>query len=232
MSLKTTVSTYRPYFAPFPGFFAKAMRSDVLVLLDTVQFPLRATWLTRNRFKNDQGIFCLRSPVWRKGKGLQRIQEVRLCHERNWRRKHLESLKAAYGQAPFFDEHENFLQNLYAQPMERLVDFNRLVLQYLMDCLGMQTEVRWLSELGIEEKEPRLSLEIALAVGARRFLVASHARKFLDPESFQKAGLEMAVFTPRVVVYPQLWGSFASNLSALDLLLNCGPKAADLLRRA
>ena len=44
------VSVNQPYFAPFPGFFRKAALSDILVLLDNVQFPRGTTWMTRNRF--------------------------------------------------------------------------------------------------------------------------------------------------------------------------------------
>ena len=33
----------------------------------------------------------------------------------------------------------------------------------------------------------------------------------------------------RPPVYPQLWGDFIYNLSALDLLLNCGPKSREIV---
>jgi len=36
------------------GVFAKSLFRGVLVLLDSVQFPQRTTWMTRNRFKNEE----------------------------------------------------------------------------------------------------------------------------------------------------------------------------------
>ena len=48
------VSANQPYFAPYPGFFYKARLSDVFVILDEVQFPRKTTWVTRNRFKENQ----------------------------------------------------------------------------------------------------------------------------------------------------------------------------------
>ena len=71
------LSTSQPYFSPFPGFFLKAFLSDIFVILDEVQFPRGTTWLTRNRFKNDQGTLWMTVPVWKKGLGLQKIKEER-----------------------------------------------------------------------------------------------------------------------------------------------------------
>jgi len=39
------VSTYQPFFSPFPAFFYKAHLSDLIVILDDVQFPLGTTWI-------------------------------------------------------------------------------------------------------------------------------------------------------------------------------------------
>ena len=103
------ISANQPYFAPFPGFFHKALLSDVLVLLDEVQFPRGTTWISRNRLKNDQGALWLTIPVWRKGLGQQNINQVRICYERDWPRKHLDSLKSAYGNAPYFGDHLRFM---------------------------------------------------------------------------------------------------------------------------
>jgi hypothetical protein len=33
-------------------------------------------------------------------------------------------------------------------------------------------------------------------------------------------------------VYPQLWGDFIPDLSAFDLLFNCGPKAREIVLAA
>ncbi|RLB27621.1 MAG: hypothetical protein DRH11_18430, partial [Deltaproteobacteria bacterium] len=219
------------YFAPFPGFFSKAVRSDILVLMDTVQFPRGTTWLTRNRFKNDQGTLWMTIPVWKKGLGLQRICDVRICHEGRWMRKHLESLKSAYGKAPFFEEHLDFLTELFETHHERLIDLNLEIIRYLMAHLEIPTKLLMLSELEIEAREPRLSIELSLKLGASVFLAQRSAGKFLDREAFQREGIKLGFFTPRPFVYPQLWGDFIPNLSTFDLLFNCGPKARSLLRR-
>ncbi len=225
------VSSYRPYFAPFPGFFEKALRADVLVLMDSVQFPQGTTWLTRNRFKNDHGTLWMTVPVWKKGLGLQRINEVRICHEGRWAKKHLSSLKTAYAKAPFFEDHLVFVEQIFTEGFERLIDLNIRIIRYLMGHLGIRTRMCLLSELEIEEKEPWLSLEVCKRLGASDFLAQVGAKKCLDQDVFQEAGIRLQFFSPRPLVYPQLWGNFVPNLSALDLLFNCGPKGQKIIER-
>ncbi len=223
------ISAYQPYFAPFTGFFAKVLRSDILVLLDSVQFPQGTTWLTRNRFKNDQGTLWMTVPVWKKGLGLQKINEVTICREGRWAKKHLESLKTAYSKAPFFEDHLAFMESIFIEIPEKLIDLNLKVMRHLMAHLGITTKVQLLSDLNVESKEPELSVEVCRKLGASNFLAQRGAKKYLDKTAFQEAGIELQFFNPRPPVYPQLWGAFVQNLSAFDLLFNCGPKAHDII---
>lgn len=223
------VSTYQPYFAPFPGFFAKARQSDIVVLMDSVQFPLGRGWLTRNRFKNDQGTLWLTVPVWKKGLGFQKISEVKICNEGRWYEKHLKSLKTAYQHAPFFEEHLDFLDMVFAGTFTKLLNLNLKILHYLMEYLDISTTVVLLSELGIEKKEPHLTVAVCEELKATHFLSHVKPGKVLAANLFERAGIETLFFKYRPAVYPQLWGPFISNLSTFDLVFNCGPKAERLL---
>jgi len=226
------VSAYQPYFAPFPAFFSKALRSDVFVLMDSVQFPRGMTWLTRNRFKHQQGILRMTIPVWKKGLGLQRINEVKICYEEPWPRKHLTSLMTAYAKAPFFEDHVEFVEKIFSGKFDKLIDLNVMIIKNSMEYMQVSAGLLLLSELGIEEKEPWLTVEICKKLGASRFLVQKSAEKYLNTDAFQKAGVELTFFNPPSPVYPQLWGQFVPNLSIFDLLFNCGPKAHDILIKA
>jgi hypothetical protein len=225
------VSTCQPYFAPYPGFFSKILRSDTVVVMDVVQFPRGTTWLTRNRFKGHQGTLWMTVPVWKKGRGLQRIGDVKICHDGQWARKHLTSLKTVYKHAPFFEDHVPFLEVIFTSDCERLLDLNNAIISYLMKQLDISTTVLLLSELDIETKEPQLTVEICKRVGASHFLAQRSAGRFLDHNALQKEGIELELFTPRSATYPQLWGPFIPNLSSFDLLFTCGPGARDILTK-
>jgi hypothetical protein len=225
------ISANQPYFCPFPGFFAKACLSDALIILDEVQFPQGTTWISRNRFKNAQGALWLTIPVWKKGLGEQKLNQVKICYERRWPRKHLESLKSAYGNAPYLQDHLWFIEELFASHGEKLIDLNLAIIRYLRNCLQINTRLVLLSEVGVKARGTQLLIEICQALGATAFLAQSPAKKYLETDLFQHNGIELRFFRYVPPTYPQLWGGFLANLSTLDLLFNCGPKARDILLR-
>jgi len=225
------ISANQPYFAPFPGFFYKALLADALIILDEVQFPQGTTWISRNRFKNDQGELWLTVPVWRKGLGEQNINRVEICYEGRWPRKFLESFKCAYGNAPYLRDHLGFMEKLFASRGEKLIDLNLAIIRYLMDYLQIQTRVVFLSELGVKGRATHLLIEICKVIGATAFLAQNQAKKYLDVELFRKEKIELRFCRYTAPVYPQLWGDFLPNLSTLDLVFNCGPKSREILLR-
>jgi hypothetical protein len=223
------ITTSRPYFAPYPGFFFKAHLADILIILDDVQFPRGTTWITRNRFKNDQGTWWMTIPVWKKGRGLQKINDVRICDEGQWAHKHFTGLKHAYTNAPYFTEHLHFLKNIFANAPERLIDFNLMIIRHLMLNLAVDTEIRRLSELNINAAGDRLLIEICRYFDASAYLAPGAVARHLDSDLFSKAGIELRPVNARSPVYPQLWGKFIPDLTAFDLLFNCGSKARDIM---
>lgn len=226
---KMILSASQPYFAPFPGFFYKAHRSDIFLILDEVQFPRGTTWTTRNRFKGDQGTLWMTVPVWKKGLGLQFIEKVRICDEGRWRKKHLLTLINAYGKAPYFQDHQDFLEWLFDEKFDKIIDMNMAIIRYLMDSLQIRTKVKRISELDIKEKGDHRLIEACKRLKAARFLAQAPALKYLNQNLFREAEIELEFFKHPSPVYPQLWGEFIPNLSAFDLLFNCGPRAHDIL---
>lgn len=205
------------------------MLSDVLVILDEVQFPQGTTWINRNRFKNDQGALWLTIPVWKKGLGEQTINQVRICWERRWPRKHLQSLKHAYGKAPYLHDHLGFIEGLLASSFEKLADLNLAIISYLLKSLQIPTRMVRQSEMGVQGRASHLLLEICKTLGASGFLAQSQAHKYLDADLFRRNGIELHTFRYVPPVYPQLWGDFLPNLSTFDVLFTCGPKARAIL---
>ncbi len=167
-----------------------------------------------------------------KGRGLQNINAVRICHEGRWAHKYLRGLKHAYGNAPYFAEHQQFLDNLFTAGSDRLIDFNLSILRHLMLNLGVDPEIRRLSKLNIKAAGDRLLIEICRCFNASVYLAPGAAARHLNSDLFEKAGIELRPVDPRSPVYPQLWGNFIHDLTAFDLLFNCGPKAVEIISAA
>lgn len=226
-----TVACHQPNYMPWPGFFYKAYKSDLLVLLDNTQFPRGTSWVNRNRIKNANGALWLTVPVMKKGRGFQRIRNVEIDNERNWARKHFLSLVHAYSRAPYFADHFGFFEDLFGRTWRWLIDLNLEILNYLKGELAVQTEFRLASELDLEGKGTEFLVQICEKLGATAYLSISSGKKYLDESRFEQKGIcvEYYNFTP--LVYPQLWGSFIPNLSVIDLLLNCGEKSHEIMTR-
>jgi hypothetical protein len=98
-----------------------------------------------------------------------------------------------------------------------------------MRILGIKTKLVLLSELNVASTGNQRLVDLCTSLGASQFAAQGPAKKFLDEKSFREAGIEITYVDPPVPIYPQLWGDFVANLSAFDLVLNCGPKALDIL---
>jgi hypothetical protein len=224
------LSAARPYFCPHPGYFARILASDCFVVLDTVQFPRGTTWVTRNRFKNDQGALWLTVAVRKKGLGLQKISDVQVCRDERWRRKHLASLRQAYRDAPYLEEHLGIFERLFLSGPDSLCEMNVEFITHVLAELGCATRVVRLSETGVAASGTRLLVDLCRVLGADRFLVQDSARKWLDARLFEEAAIGISSVNSCAPVYPQHWGAFIQNTSVFDLLFTCGPRARQYLR--
>jgi WbqC-like protein family len=223
------ISTNQPYFAPYPGFFYKAHLSDYFVILDDVQFPRKTTWISRNRFKNDQGTLWMTIPVLKKGLGLQKISEIRICHAGNWKKKHLRSLQSAYAHAPFFRDHLKLMERVLSLQYDDLLGLNLDIITYILDYLKIETRIVLMSELGVSGKGAPLTIDICKSLGATQFLVQSSAQAYYAPSIFDSVGIELVAFKKPEFIYPQMWGDFIANLSILDMIFTCGAKVRDIV---
>jgi hypothetical protein len=88
------------------------------------------------------------------------------------------------------------------------------------------------SELGVGGQTAGLLANVCEALKADRYLALTVAAKYIDPQSLGARRIELALVKFRPLLYPQLWGDCRYNLSTLDLLLNCWPKARDIILAA
>ncbi|MDX8391383.1 MAG: WbqC family protein [Mariprofundaceae bacterium] len=221
------VTIHQPNFLPWPGFFHKWLLADALILLDTVQYE-KNEWQNRNRIKTAQGAQWLTVPV--RYRYPQKINEVTIADQR-WPRKLCGSIEQAYARAPYLKVYWPQLRDILNEPCESLRDMNIALIRAVGGFLGCHAPISVASGLTVENTDPtgRL-LELCAAIDADGYLSGQEGRAYLDAGAFARNGMKLYFQHVDAPVYTQLHGNFVSHLSILDLLLNLGPEAADVVK--
>ena len=228
------VAIHQPHFFPWLGYLHRMANADLFVLLDHVQFE-------RRNYQNRTRIRVGGEPRWLTVPVIQRSQKERIIEKeidnrdggaRPWSPTHLATLRHAYGGAPWFAQYWAELHRIFETRWERLVDLDQASLELLRSALAIRTPLVRSAELGARGARGELILDICRAVGARTLLAGfGGSRGYLDLAAFARAGVHVEFQRFEHPVYPQHGGGpFVPGLSALDLVLNCGPRSARLLR--
>ncbi len=217
------ISFSQPVFIPWGGFYGRLLNSDLMIILDNTLFARGFTFVNRNRLKAPQGEIWITVPVKKKGLGRQRIQDLQIVRPEIWARKFLALLKHYYGHSFYFEQTSRSLESIISSAGS---DFLALALgcaRFLADCFQINRGFRLQSELGVENRGTNLLVELAERVGAREVLLPHLAGRHLNLEALTRNGIKVIFLKYQPVAYPQFWGDFIANLSALDLWLSCGP---------
>jgi len=224
-----TVAIHQPNYLPWAGYFYKAMKADVFVFLDNVQYS-KNSFINRNRIKGQQGAQWLTIPV-RAGSHIT-IDRVS-CSDRNWHIKHMKTLDACYARAPYYEQYRDDLRELYAAvASEKLSAINMALIRRIAEWLRISCAFRSSSEFDTTDSSDGRLIEIVKLAGGGRYLSGHGAAAYQDERRFVEAGIELHYYTFKPPRYPQLFRDFVPGLSIVDLLFNAGDRAADLLARS
>ena len=225
------IAGHQPNYLPYCGFFHKIAHCDLFAIVDTVQFVKRGPfgWQHRNRIRTKDGWMWLTVPVLTKGRYYQKINEVEINNDINWRRKHWMSIYLNYKKAPHFNKYSDFFEDLYKRNWDRLIDLNMEVISYLLKALKIDKKIFRCSELSIESGKSQLLVEMCNKFGSGTYLSGIHGRDYLDLDLIKRNNLKVLFQDFNQPVYEQLYNDFIPNLSVIDLLFNKGDESIDLI---
>ena len=216
------VSIHQPQYIPWLPYFMKISESNVFILLDSVDFQKNGLQ-NRNRIKTAQGPNWLTVPI--KQKIGQKIIDVEINNDVIWQKKHYASIVQNYGKAQFAMPYIKDLEEIYARKWDRLIDLNMHILELMLQWLDISTTIIRSSSMKSEGKGSELILNLCCEVGATRYVSGIGGKNYLDEKSFTDRGIEVVYRPPVLPIYYQQQhpkAGFFNNLSALDILLNCG----------
>lgn len=209
------VTIHQPYFMPYLGFFDKMARSDVFVILDDVQFE-KNSFLNRNKIKTPNGPIWLTVPT--KGHLNQKINQVEIDDSKNWHESHLKSIYFNYKKSKNFDKIFPKIEKIYSSKEKNLARFNLLTLKMLAKELGLKPKFYFSSEMHLRKRGSDLLLAIVKKRKGAIYLSGKMGEEYLDQDLFNKEEIKVLFQNFKSPKYPQLWGEFTPNLSALDYL--------------
>lgn len=220
----------QPGYFPWLGFFNQMALADVFVYLDDVQYDRRG-WRNRNRIKGPGGPVWLTVPVIQKGLYDQLLTETRIDNSSGWAAKHLNTIRHCYSGAAHFRQVFGELEQLLASPCELLIDLDIRITEAMNRWLGITTRTLRASDLEITDldKTNRL-VEICLKTGITEYISGPLCRNYLDLSRFLEQNIRVFLNEYRHPEYAQKFPPFAPYLSCLDLILNEGPAALEILR--
>jgi hypothetical protein len=221
----------QPTYLPWIGYFALMDEVDLFVLLDQVQFEKRS-WQQRNRIKTPRGLEWLTVPATVRGRYTQSIRDVEINDAGFWGR-HLRAIELNYARAGCVRDHFASLASaLDLVDRTRLVDVNVALLEWVRDTLEITTPLLRASTLEVGGARSELLAAICERVGADEYVSARGSAQYLldELDSFARRGVTVTFQTYEHPEYTQQFPPFIPFASAVDLVLNEGSRAVEIVR--
>lgn len=224
----TVVGIHQPQYLPWLGLIDRVYRCDAFVILDSVPYS-KNYFYNRNKIKTSDGIMWLTIPVLTKGHYGQAFTETRIDKNQDWGAKHWKSISYSYGNASFFKDYSEYFFITMQKQWTILADICVETFTFLLKSFNINTKVVRSSELSVNGKKEELLINICKKMGATHYLSGIDGKNYLDMDLWKEYDIQIDFQNYAHPAYPQLYGDFVSNLSAIDLLFNCGEKGLETL---
>lgn len=175
------------------AYFAALSEVDE-VILDVNERFQKQTYRNRCTICSANGLQNLIIPVIRPNGKETHMSELLISYSENWQKDHLKAIESAYRRAPFFEFYADDLFAIIQTKHKKLIDLTRALTVYLLDCFGMNTDVRF----SHQNENSSIPMKI-----------------LMNPKSRKNH---------KVAPYQQVLnsGTFEENVSLIDLLFNVG----------
>ena len=218
---KNVVGMIQSNYIPWRGYFDFIDEVDTFVIYDDVQYT-RKDWRSRNLIKTSTGPAWLTVPVLFTMKHPTLIQDTPISYAQDWIRKHIGTITSAYRNAPYFSEHSPDLFNIIRMKHNTISTLNVELILWAMKILGINTPILFSKDFHpVGVKTDRI-IHILKQLSATGYLVGPSAKHYIDINRFKSEHINLEFKSNIYPEYPQLYGTFISNVSVIDLIFNCG----------
>ena len=198
------------YFGTISWYLAM-MRHDIVVLESQENFE-KSTYRNRCYIASPEGKLRLSIPLMQGRNQRSKYSDIRIDYSQPWQKNHWNSLCSCYRNSPYFEYYEDKLLPLFSKKHELLFDFNKKLLQIMIELLELDLRIEYSL---VYQKHPPDD-------------VKDLRSKILPNGNF-------SVMESTSVVYHQVFQErtgFLHDLCVVDLLFNEGPNSRTRLKSA
>lgn len=193
------------HYLPSLEYISLLVQSPKICFEVEENFP-KQTFRNRALILGANGVERLSVPVVHLSGEKTKTKDIQIDYSQNWIKQHTGAIQAAYGNAPFYEYFEPYLQQIFAKKSKFLVDLNIDLLRFVFRILDQTFDFEKTVEFG-------------------QFDGAS----YWDQVSAKKDWTNRSILINRP--YRQCFGTeFVPNLSILDLLMNHGKESLVFLK--
>ncbi len=173
---------------------------------------VRQSWRNRCRIISANGPLNLVLPVSRPNGNHTKTKDVLVSHHEDWQKQHWQSIRSAYGNAPFYFFYKELLEPFYrAKPEKYLWEFNDKLLKSILNEIQLPVKLDFTKGF---RKDPGTMTDL---------------RTELTPKSHRRKKMLVNNWKSYYQIFEDRHG-FIPNLSIIDLLFHVGPDALSYLR--
>jgi hypothetical protein len=225
--MKIRVAIHQPNFFPWLGFFQKWAKSDIFVLLDDVQIPLKGgSWTNRTQISHAGERRWLTVPIVRESVVNKKLSDVKLIPGTAWKRRANGQLQHTYSKCNFAYEAMDLFGSNLETDSQNLLQLNLRGLKQTSGLLDLDwSRVVLASSLGVNSSGTQRLIDIVKAVSGSTYLSGDGAQGYQLNDSFAEAGLNLEFLNFIHPEYSQRGADiFTPGLSILDTIANLGAK--------
>lgn len=220
------VAVDQPNYIPWKGYFDMIHDVDLFIFYNDVQYTTR-DWRNRNIIKTPNGAKWLTVPVCR-GARDRRICDVEIA-DSAWQRIHYETIRFAYGKAPYFKKYKDFLEDVYLDhEWKYLRELDEYMIKTIAtDFLGCRTRFADSRNYSSEGHKHEKLLSLLGNLGDNiTYESGPMAKDYIMLEDYQTNNIKLVWKSyDGYPEYSQMYGTFDHHVSILDLLFHVGDEA-------
>ncbi len=155
---------------------------------------------TRCNVMTANGVQTLTVPVIKTNGNHTLTKDIEISYKESWQQVHLRCLESAYRKSAYFDYYFPYLEKIYKQKFNTLIELNEFSMKAILKLLKVKKEISYTIDFEkiTDDKDYRIAL----------------SKNEINKEGLQEY---YQVFSDR--------HGFISNLSIIDLLFNEGPNS-------